>query len=214
MIVLEAALALACLAASLPLRPWQMLSGPLSGPWVAALVVLCLLWWLPQQLPGGMPVQFSGACLAVLMFGWPLAVLQLALVAGLVWVGGRLGAADLLGQLAWLGLLPATFALGAGALIRRWLPVHPFVYVLGRAFLGTAVCTFAAGLLHEWRQPLLPQAGAETGVVARWLMAWGEAFLTGMLVAIFVAYRPAWLATWSDRRYLQPGGDSGSRPGN
>ena len=33
-------------------------------------------------------------------------------------------------------------------------------------------------------------------------MAWGEAFATGMLVAIFVAFKPEWLATWSDARYL------------
>lgn len=29
-----------------------------------------------------------------------------------------------------------------------------------------------------------------------------EAFLTGMCVAIAVAYRPQWLATYSDRLYL------------
>jgi uncharacterized membrane protein len=40
-------------------------------------------------------------------------------------------------------------------------------------------------------------------VVAQWLMAWGDAFLTGMLTAIFVAFRPEWLLTWSDRRYLE-----------
>ena len=40
-------------------------------------------------------------------------------------------------------------------------------------------------------------------VVAQWLMAWGDAFLTGMLTAIFVAFKPEWLLTWSDRRYLQ-----------
>jgi len=27
-----------------------------------------------------------------------------------------------------------------------------------------------------------------------------------MLVSIFVAFVPEWLATWSDRRYLGPGG--------
>jgi uncharacterized membrane protein len=35
-------------------------------------------------------------------------------------------------------------------------------------------------------------------------MAWGDAFLTGMFGAIFVAFVPQWLATWSDTRYLQP----------
>jgi uncharacterized membrane protein len=34
-------------------------------------------------------------------------------------------------------------------------------------------------------------------------MAWGEAFTTGMLTAIFVAFKPQWLASWSDRRYLE-----------
>jgi len=38
--------------------------------------------------------------------------------------------------------------------------------------------------------------------LGHWLMAWGEAFATGMLVAIFVAFKPQWLATWSDARYL------------
>ena len=37
-----------------------------------------------------------------------------------------------------------------------------------------------------------------------WLIAWGEAFLTGALTAIFVAFRPQWLLTYSDERYLPP----------
>jgi uncharacterized membrane protein len=34
------------------------------------------------------------------------------------------------------------------------------------------------------------------------LAAFGDAFITGMLVAIFVAFRPQWLATYTDRLYL------------
>jgi uncharacterized membrane protein len=49
-----------------------------------------------------------------------------------------------------------------------------------------------------------PPESTELGSVllGHWLMAWGEAFSTGMLVAIFVAFKPEWLATWSDARYL------------
>jgi uncharacterized membrane protein len=36
------------------------------------------------------------------------------------------------------------------------------------------------------------------------LMAWGEAFLTGMLVTLMVVWKPAWVATFSDERYLSP----------
>ncbi len=39
-------------------------------------------------------------------------------------------------------------------------------------------------------------------VLARFLAAWGDAFLSGMVVAIFVAFRPQWLATYADRLYL------------
>jgi uncharacterized membrane protein len=39
-------------------------------------------------------------------------------------------------------------------------------------------------------------------MLARLLAAFGDAFITGMLVAIFVAFRPDWLATYTDRLYL------------
>ena len=106
------------------------------------------------------------------------------------------------GATVWLGVVPATLALGLGALVRRYTGTKPFVYVLGRAFLGTVVCVFAAGVLSQWSGHLLPGVGDELSLVARWLMAWGDGFVTGMLTAIFVAFKPEWLATWSDRLYL------------
>ena len=44
--------------------------------------------------------------------------------------------------------------------------------------------------------------GTELSLVARWLMAWGDGTLTGMVCAVFVAFKPEWLATWSDTLYL------------
>ena len=34
------------------------------------------------------------------------------------------------------------------------------------------------------------------------LMMFSEAWITGMLIAIFVGYRPGWLSTFEDSRYL------------
>ena len=112
-------------------------------------------------------------------------------------------AADALAAAIWLGVVPATLALALGALLRRWVGTQPFVYVLGRAFLGTVACVFAAGVLSQWTGHLLPGVGNELSLVARWLMAWGDGFVTGMLAAIFVAFKPEWLATWSDQLYLK-----------
>lgn len=201
---LNLSMAVLCVAVALWLRPWRMLRGPLFTPALASLVLLPWLWLLPQKMPQGLQVQLSGACLLVLMLGWPLAVLVLAGIAAVVWVVGQAEPVAVLQQWVWTGLVPATLALGIGAVMRRWLPPNLFVYTLGRAFLGTAAAVFLSGLLLECLQWLAGEPARDLSLVARWLMAWGDAFLTGMFGAIFVAFVPQWLATWSDQRYLQP----------
>lgn len=194
---------LVCLAVALWLQPWRMLHGALLTPALAAMVLLPGFWLLPQALPQGLAIQFSGASLLVLMLGWPLAVLVLSLVALAVWGIGPADAWSALSQWVWVGLVPATLALGIGVLLRRWLPPNPFIYTLGRGFLGTAVAVFVSGALMELLHRLAGAPALEQALVARWLMAWGDAFLTGMFAAICVAFAPQWLATWSDERYLR-----------
>lgn len=204
--VLEAALALLALAVALALRPWRLLLGhpALATPLLAMLVVLPWLWALPalQRMP--LQLQWSGAVLVLLMLGWPLAVPVLLAVGALAWAVSSLTPAAALSLAVWQGVVPATLALLLGAALRRWLPPHPFIYVLGRGFLGAVLCLFASSQLAQALGAELPGVSSELGRVARWLMAWGDAFVTGMLTAIFVAFKPQWLMTWSDARYLHP----------
>ena len=213
---LEVCLIAVALAMSLWLRPWRMLSrqalekdgpsepSPLVTPRLATLVVLPWLWALPTLHRMPLQLQWSGACLVVLMLGWPLAIPALVAVGGIAAVlSPSLDWADAVGTIAWQGVVPATLALALGAVIRRLIGTQPFVYVLGRAFLGTAVCLFLANVLGQWSGHSLPGVEGDLSLVARWLMAWGDAFVTGMLTAIFVAFKPEWLATWSDRLYLR-----------
>lgn len=186
-------------------RPWRLLrGGALVTPLLACLVLLPWLWALPRLHAMPLQMQWSGACLVVLMLGWPLAVWVLLGVA-LVSAGlAPIEADALVTQLVWQGLLPASTALALGAALRRWVGHHPFVYILGRGFVGTALSVFLVGGLAQWLDmgpPLAVDGGLS--LVARWLMAWGDAFLTGMFAAIFVAFKPQWLATWSDQLYLQ-----------
>jgi uncharacterized membrane protein len=203
--LMASALVAGAAAVALLFRPWQALRAPaLRAPWLAALVILPLLWAAQSRLPPDFPAALSGACLLVLMFGWPLAVLTLcAVAASAAWLASG-GAARALELAAWNGAVPATAALAIGIATRRWLPKHLFVYILARAFFGTALATVLAAALRGWL------AGGEAGAAgaaifpAAWLVAWGEAFLTGALTAIFVAFRPQWLLTYSDERYLPP----------
>lgn len=201
--LMETAIAAAALAVSLLMRPWRMVSPAIATPLLGTLAVLPWLWALPALQRAPLQLQWSGAVLVLLMFGWPLAVPVLIAVGALAWAISPLGLPAALSMTVWLGIAPATFALLLGALLRRWLPPHPFIYVLGRGFLGAVLCLFAArALAQAWGAPL-PGVASSLGLVAQWLMAWGDAFVTGMLTAIFVAFRPQWLATWSDGRYLR-----------
>ena len=206
-----AALALAAAALASFFRPWQTLRRTaLRNPWLAALVILPWLWSTAAHLPGALPVQLSMAALTVLMLGWPLACWTwLGAAVAAAWLarpavaGEALAWAQLAGELAaWNGVLPGTLALGFGLLTRRWLPAHPMVYILARGFAATLLAMAATGALWVATQPLPAGADAGSLMLGRWLIAWGDAVATGMLTAVFVAYRPEWLLTWSDRRYL------------
>jgi uncharacterized membrane protein len=146
-------------------------------------------------------MRLSGACLLVLMFGWPLAVLT---ILPLALAGASLGGGwtQAVALAFWNGVLPATAALALGLATRR-LSRHLFVYILGRGFLVTAAAVGASGALRVWLAGA-PAAGDPAVLLTAGVMiAWGEAFATGALTAIFVAYRPEWLLTYSDARYLQ-----------
>jgi len=200
----EIAVILVCLTASLWLKPWRMLIGTeLLTPLLATLVLLPWLWALPSLHHMPLQLHWSGAPLVTLMLGWPLAVLTLTGVGMITLLISATSVDAATALIVWQGLLPATFVLLLGAALRRWVSHHPFVYVLGRGFLGSVLCIFAASLLTQWTGHELPNVGTGLSLVGFWLMAWGDAFVTGMLCAIFVAYRPQWLATWSDNLYLK-----------
>jgi uncharacterized membrane protein len=202
--LLETAVLAAALALALALRPWRLLAGQpqLATPLLATLAVLPWLWALPALHAMPLQLRWSGAALVLLMLGWPLAVPALCAVGLLAWAISPLSAAQALAATAWQGVVPATLAVAAGAAVRRWLPANPFSYTLGRGFGGSLLALFGALLLQQALGGTLPHVEPGLGLVGRWLIAWGDAFVTGMLAAVFVAFRPQWLATWSDRLYL------------
>lgn len=200
---LESAILTIALAFALWMRPWRLLvGGHLLSPMLAVLVLLPWLWALPALHRIPLQLHWSGASLVLLLLGWPLAMPVLTAVGLIAYALSPMAAEQALGITVWQGVVPATLALMLGAAIRRWIGTHLFIYILGRGFLGTVLCLFLGGLLAQWAGHTLPDVPDGLSLVARWLTAWGDAFVTGMLCAIFVAFKPHWLATWSDQVYL------------
>ncbi|MBP6899043.1 MAG: hypothetical protein KBC73_03080 [Burkholderiaceae bacterium] len=200
---LNAVLLAPALAVALALRPWRAVGadGP-PWPWLAWWAALPLLWAADQVARIPILQPLSGASLLVLLAGWPLAMLAMVPVALVTAVVGGLAPDQALHRLVWLGVVPGTLALGLGAALRRWLPQHLFIYILGRGFFATWIAAASAGALALAVTGAPPGSEPADLLIGRLLAASGEAFLTGMFAAIFVAFRPQWLATYSDRLYL------------
>lgn len=206
--VIDLAIAGLALGIAAALRPWRLYrqGGP-PWPTFAIAALMPLLWGLGRAGIADLP-PLSGAPLLALLTGWPLGALLVIAAAGVAAFVAPPGWAEGLHHAVWLGLVPLTLAAAFGAIQRRVLPRHLFVYILGRAFVGTALVVVASRFVETRLVELLAQAPA-SGVlsagdrmIAAVLSGFAEATLTGMIASIAVAFRPEWLATYSDRLYL------------
>lgn len=199
----EAGLSLLAVATALWLQPWRgARGGDLQWPWLLLWVLLPVLWSL-ERVTGTVAVQpLSCISLLVLMAGWPLAILGLPVVWLIIWGLGLQSPELALHHVVWLGVVPATLALGSGALVRRFLPHHLMVYIFGRGFLATWLSAGLGGVAAMLLRPPGGGLSSDDYLIARILAAFGEALTTGMIVSLFVAFLPEWLATYTDRLYL------------
>lgn len=199
----EAILLVLAWAATLAVRPWRLLRPwqgqvRLATPFLASLTVLPWLWSWPGLAALPLPLHWSGAPLVALLVGWPLAVpvLTVAGLSTLLTTGNSF--AEALSLTVWAGVLPATIVLVLGHAVRKGFGLHPVAYLLGRAFfvpmLALGACGLAAALLTQG----LTGPTGELQKVALGLLAMGEASWTCAVVALLVAYRAQWLATWSE----------------
>lgn len=203
----EAILLALAWAAALAVKPWRLLRArdgrvPLATPFLASLTVLPWLWAWPGLAALPFPLHWSAAPLVVLMIGWPLAIPVLT-VAGLSTVfsaGASLSQA--LSLTVWSGLLPATAVLVLGYAVRRLLGPHPIAYMLGRAFAVPLVALAACALAGAGLGDAVAGLPGALERVAILLLAMGEASWTCAVVSLLVAWKPQWLATWSDPMYL------------
>ncbi len=190
-------------------RPWRVLSTPeRQHLFYGTCLTVSLLWNLKAGITPGLGFHFLGMSAVTLMLGAPL-----ALLAGLVasatsgWQEGT----------GWLGGLGINFLLAAALPVaithhllrfaQRKLPLHFFVFTLFNAFLAAMLSVLATALIGGlllWASssysaerlgyeffPFLP------------LLLFPEAILNGMSIALLVGFKPQWVRSFDDDRYLK-----------
>ena len=177
------------------------------------LAVLLFLWGLSVNVSrgasAGMGFHLLGVTLAFLVLQ-PRAALGLVMLVSLAFFlpEALRNQQELnLAANALLTILPAWLVnVGLSSVIQRCMPKHLFVFILGRGFITAGISMVVAGLCITM---VLFVTGRYSGYVLREeilpvyvLLMWGEGFLTGLLVAVMVAFKPHWLDAYSDAVYL------------
>jgi uncharacterized membrane protein len=188
--------------------PWRRLANPaLLNAWLGTVVCLTLLWQITAGVQPGLNFHFLGATLFTLMAGPRLALVGLTLVLAAVtaWSGSGWQSLGLNGLT--MAAIPVALSYALYRLIESRLPNNFFVYVFLTAFGGAAVAVAAVGLATT---SLLASAGAypprelfKLYLPYYLLLAWSEALFTGMTITLFVVYKPEWVSTFDDQRYLR-----------
>ena len=187
--------------------PWRRLKeNELVNVYLAACVVLLILWRLKAGMADDLVFHFLGLTALTLMFGWQLAFLGAALIVSALSLFGLTGWQVYALNTLIDGAIPVIFSFLFFRMTDRYLPNHFFIYIFISAFLGGALAmtmrntalgitallsgTYGPGDIHA---NLLPVS---------LLLLFPEAMLNGIAMTIFVVYRPQWVSTFDDRRYI------------
>jgi len=187
---------------------WRQLAEPQPlNLFLGATVAVLALWQIRTGVKPGLTFHLYGMAALTLMFGFWRATFAGVLILLANAAFGRGSWAALGFDVLLTAALPAAVSWGMFRLLDRHLPNHFFIYVLGNGFFGAALSVVAIGLATT---ALMALAGAYSPdyLLTQYtpyalLISWGEAFTTGMVITVMAVYRPDWLETFDDVKYLQ-----------
>lgn len=190
------------------LRPLGALLSDLKArlPAVAlATLALIVLWHIRATVLQGLSLHLIGATLCTLVFGHRLALvpLTIALVLSQFSAGGDWATLGLNACL--LVLWPVALSQLVAHLVDR-LPSNLFVFIFAGGFFGSAAVVVLTGWLLTlmfWLTQLYPWGPLLEDYGSYWLLvAFSEAWLTGMLLTVMVVYRPDLVRLFDSARYI------------
>ena len=187
--------------------PWGRLrDSEQLNVWLGMIVLLTLLWSLKAGVKPGLGFHLLGATVFTLSFGPFLAFIGLSLVTLGITLNGEAGPLAYGINALLLAGLSVLLSQGFYRLLSGLLPRHFFVYIFVNGFLGAALTIIGVGFGVS---VLLALAGAYPWdyLVSDYfpyflLLGFSEAWLSGMVITLFVVYRPNWVLTFDDSRYL------------
>lgn len=172
----------------------------------AAAAIVFTLWSIRSGIKPGLGLHLLGATVLTLMFGPRLAQVALYVVTAAAAFAGMAGLEAYPANALLAGAIPVWVSYGLLRTVERRLPPQLFVFIFAGGFfngaLAMAASALAATALHAAAGTYAAAYLTEYYLPYALLLCWGEAFITGMVIALMVAYYPRWVMLFDDRRYL------------
>jgi uncharacterized membrane protein len=170
-------------------------------------VALMVIWQIRTGIRPGLSFHLLGASIATLMFGFWRGWLAASIAAVATALAGKASLISLGMEILVFCAVPSAFTYFLFRLVDRKLPNHFFIYVLVNGFFGAAVAialtAMAATLVMALSGAYQLEYLLEHYTPYYFLLAWSEAFMTGMMATLMAVYKPEWLETFDDARYIQ-----------
>ena len=191
------------------LAPWDKVIGDSGAQnvYLGAIVVLILIWLIRADLPTGLSFHLLGATIMCLLFEWQFALFAMAAVVGAHAMIGGVPLQNFALNWLTLGAFPVLFTRVMLYVVQRYLPHNFYIYIFINTFFVAGIGAYLAGAISAvWLYVVLDYSRhliVDQYLPVLILMVLPEAVCTGMLMTIFVVYKPAWVATFHDRWYLK-----------
>lgn len=194
-------------AHSLWRAPWARLKNvELFNVWLGMIVLLTLVWSIKAGVKPGLAFHLLGATVFTLSFGPHLAFVGLSLVTLGITLNGEAGVFAYAANALLLAGLSVALSHVFFRAFCAVLPKHFFVYIFVNGFLVAALTIVGVGFAAT---VMLATVGAYewSYLISEYfpffvLLAFSEAWLSGMLMTLFVVYRPEWVVSFDDSIYL------------
>jgi uncharacterized membrane protein len=177
-----------------------------ANVWMGSIVAITLLWSMKAGIRPGLNLHLLGATALTLMFGAQRAIVALSLAMAAVTLNGGAAWAPYALNVLLMAALPCLLSQPVLRLTERYLPGHLFVYIFSGAFFGAAwalVTTALAAAFLLWLADVYPAESLQEDFLPPFLLlSFAEAWLNGAAITLMVVYKPHWVCSFNDQRYL------------
>jgi uncharacterized membrane protein len=188
--------------------PWYRFRYPqFRHVFFGTVIGLIVLWNVDAGAFPGLNFHFIGVMLVTLMFRWQYSIWIFTLAIFSEIFTGQIELPVFAMNTVLFAIIPVYVTNLIYKLVDRRLPSHFFIYIYVAGFFGaafTALFIIVETALFLWATDVYTwNILIHDYIRYSPMMMFAEGFITGMVITLLVVFKPEWVLTFSDQKYIQ-----------